>query len=418
MKRLICILFALLLLAACVQRPASEPAKGQIPEPTEAPTVYPDAAIPEITGYPDFSDLLGAALLDGTQNKNLSPISVYLALAMVAEGAEGQTKTDMLKLLGCDSLETLRNVCAGMLKTLSIDTEDSTLAFANSIWMADRNGQLAFRDAYLGTLADAYRAEANAVDFGDVNTAGQIADWISEHTRGKIEISEDAMQFDPETLAVLIDTIYLKDGWLDAFYEDETESGAFFSPDGETTADYMNRRDSDVAIVKGDGFLRYSLPLFRVGRMTFVLPDEGTAISGLLESPETLHALLTGGEEVRANVRMKLPKFRFQDRFNLNEPLKALGIGIAFGDKADFSGMCSTPAYISQVLQESFIGVDEKGVEAAAYTMVEMNETCALPPEDLPEIEFFLTRPFLYAIESRDGTVLFLGTVTNPVFED
>ena len=146
-----------------------------------------------------------------------------------------------------------------------------------------------------------------------------------------------------------------------------------------------------------------------------MLPDEGTALSGLLGSPEKLHALLSDGEPIRADVHVKLPKFKFQSRFDLNEPLKALGIGIAFTDGADFSGMCDLPAYISRVLQESYIGVDEKGVEAAAYTMVAMNESCAMP-EELPEIDFFLTRPFLYAIESRDGTVLFLGTVTNPAF--
>ena len=417
MKRLLCILCAVLLLCACVQTPASAPSQTSaptpVPEPTEEPAAYPDFPIPEITGYAGFSDVLAAALLDGTQNKNLSPISVYLALAMTAEGAKGQTQADMLKLLGCETTEELRGVCGGMLETLSIDTEDSTLALADSIWMADRNGTLTFHEDYLKALADVYRSEANAVDFGDVETKKQIAAWITEHTRGKIKISEDAMQFSAETLAVLINTIYLKDAWCDPFYESATEAGTFRSPDGETTADYMNRKDVGTTIVQGDGFLRYSLPLLRVGRMTFILPDEGTSLDSLLGSPEKLHALLHDGKELRADVHVKLPKFKFQDRLDLNEPLKALGIGIAFSDAADFSGMFDRSASISSVLQESFIGVDEKGVEAAAYTMVCVNESLAIS-EGLPEIEFFLTRPFLYVIESRDGTVLFIGTVTSP----
>ena len=413
MKRLICILFAALLLCACTVTgtPASPVDEPSVP--TETPETLPDVPVPEITGYAGFSDVLAAKLLDGTQNKNLSPISVYLALAMTAEGAKGETQADMLKLLGCSSAEELRGVCGAMLETLSFDTEDSTLEIADSIWMADRNGTLTFREDYLKALADVYRSEANAVDFADAETGRQIAAWITEHTRGKIRISEDAMHFSPETVAVLINTIYLKAAWLDPFYESATEAGTFSGADGETTADYMNRTDNDVMIIKGDGFLRYSLPLFGVGRMTFVLPDEGIALTDLLGTPEKLHTLLYDGEELRADVRVKLPKFRFQDRFDLNEPLKALGIGIAFSDEADFSGMCDRFASISSVLQESFIGVDEKGVEAAAYTMVAVNGACALP-EDLPEIEFYLTRPFLYAIESRDGTALFIGTVTAP----
>lgn len=414
MKKLLCILFAALLLCACTLKPThvETPADG----PIETSQPVPDVPVPEITGYAGFADVLAAGLLLGDGNSNLSPISVYLALAMTAEGAEGETQTAMLKLLGCSTVEELRAVCKSMLETLSIDAEDSTLALANSIWTADRNGTLTFRENYLKALGEIYRSEANAVDFTKSETAKRIADWITENTRGKIKLSEDAMRFDAETLAVLINTVYLKDAWSDVFYESATAPDTFYAPDGEMTADYMNRKDDNVKIVKGDGFLRYSLPLLRVGRMTFVLPDEGTSLKDLLGTPEKLHRLLSDGEELRANVSVKLPKFKFQSRFDLNDTLKTLGIGIAFDDRADFSGMCDAPACISQVLQESFIGVDEKGVEAAAYTMVAMNEMCALDPEKLPEIEFHLTRPFLYAIESRDGTVLFLGTVTSPAF--
>lgn len=409
MKRMLCILFAALLLIGCAQSPASP-----IANPTANPTAEPAEPVPvtETTGYDEFCEILTAKLLDGTKNSNLSPISVYLALAMAAEGARGETQTTMLKLLGCDSLETLRGVCGAMLEALSIETEDSTLALANSIWIGDRGGALTFREEYLKNLADAYRSEAHTVEFGTEETGKQIADWITEHTRGKIKISEDAMQFDPETVAVLINTIYLKDAWLNEFYEEATESGTFYGPDGALTVGYMNRIDYGKTVVQGEGFLRYTLPLLRTS-MTFILPDEGVALSDLVSSPERLHDALYGGQEVNANVRVKLPKFKFQDRFDLNDALISLGMGIAFSGEADFSGMGDFDMAISDVLQESYIGVDEKGVEAAAYTMIALAAGVWMP-EDLPEIDFFLTRPFLYVIESRDGTVLFIGTVTAP----
>jgi len=368
----------------------------------------------EIAGYAGFSDVLSAKVLDGTKNRNLSPISVYLALAMAAEGASGETQSDMLKLLGCSSIEELRGVCGAMLETLSLDSEKSVLAFADSVWMADRDG-MTFRDAYLKTLSDVYRSEANAVRFGTKEAAEQIADWIREHTRGKIDVSPEALPFSADTVAVLINAVYLKVAWSDAFYEGATASGAFDGPDGRLTVDYMHRRADNSSIVQGDGFLRYSLPLCQFGRMTFVLPDEGVSLSDLLGSPEKLHALLCGGESIEAHVDVKLPKFAFQDQIDLSDALIALGAGRAFSSEADFSGMfadrCSIA--ISDVLQGSYIGVDEKGVEAAAYTLVAMDELMEMPRE-LPEIDFHLTRPFLYVIESRDGTVLFIGTVTSP----
>ena len=410
MKQMLCFVFtAMLLLCGCTGSYGSAPASE--------PAALPDPEIPEITGYDGFCIVLAAKLLDGSGNSNLSPISVYLALAMVADGAGGETQAAMLKLLGCDSIGDLRNVCGSMLERLSVDTDESTLALADSIWMGDREGTLAFSENYLENLAGIYRSEANAVDFGMEETGQQIADWITEHTRGKITISPDAMKFAPDTVAVLINTIYLKDAWRDEFYEGATEEGTFYGPDGELNADYMMRRDNSEIISRGDGFLRYSLPLMHIGCMTFVLPDEGLALSDILGTPEQVHALLNSGEEIEANINVKLPKFKFQDRFDLNETLKALGIGIAFSDSADFSGMGNFDMKISRVLQESFIGIDEKGVEAAAYTMVLMAEGAMLP-EELPEIDFFLTRPFLYAIESYDGTVLFIGTVTAPGSDD
>lgn len=426
MKRLFCILCAALMLFGCTAKQADPAANGE-PNATAEPTIDDepigvivsiDPEVPDISGYKDFLSVLSAKLVDGTQNRNLSPISVYLALAMTAEGAKGDTQAAMLKLLGCESLEELRGVCGAILNDLPVDTEDSTLTFANSIWLAERGEKLQFGEDFLKALADIYRSEANAVRFGTDETAQQIADWITAHTGGKIKISPDALQFNPDTVAVLINTIYLKDAWCDEFYEGATQPGTFKGLSGDLTVDYMNRTDRDVMIVKGDGYLRYSLPLMRVGRMTFILPDEGTPLSDLLGSPEKLKKLLHDGQPIRADVSVKLPKFKFQDKLELDEVLKSLGMEIAFSERADFTAMVKSNAVISRVLQESYVGVDEKGVEAAAYTMVVMAKGCALYEEELPKIDFHLTRPFLYVIESYDGTVFFIGTVTEPTIAE
>ena len=385
---------------------------------TDEPTT--DVPMPEIGGYDDFMRVVSAVLVDGKGNRNFSPISVYLALAMVTEGARGETQAELLKLLGCETVEQLRGVCAGMLETLSVDEDGSTIDLHNSLWMAQEIGgtPVTFRESFLKELSDTYRSEANTVWFGTSDAVDQISKWIVRCTRGKIKISPDALQFDPGTLAVLINTIYLKDKWSVMFDPLHTESGVFYGVDPETQqpvesdVSYLNRFDRNTTVTQGDGWLRYRVSLCNVGYVVFVLPDEGVSLADLLGSPDAIRKLLTEGINHPFDVSLRIPKFSFQDKMELSDVLKALGLTHCFGN-ADFSGMSDAPCRFDRVLQESYIGVNEYGVEAAAYTMVSTKNT-QFSPVVRDRIDFHLTRPFLYAIESRDGTVLFVGTVTMP----
>ena len=390
--------------------------------PTEESTVQPSAPqtegpaekTPSIHGYEDFMNVLSAAVIDGKGNKNLSPVSVYLALAMTAEGAAGDTQAELLSLLGAEKPEDLRASVEAMTGALSLAGESGEVALANSLWMGIQDEEVTFRQTYLNTLAHSYDAEANAVRFDDPATGHRIAAWIQEKTRDKLKISDDAMQFDADTLAVLINTIYLKDGWRRPFEKRETKPDTFFGANGEELkVEYMHQNSGHGVVFQGEGYLRYAMRLREVGSMVFVLPDEGVPLDSLLGSPERIEELLHGGVEKKADVDVKMPKFSFQDRTDLEETLMGLGVGTCFTAEADFSAMTDTPAHVSKVLQESCVGVDEDGVVAAAYTMVTLSKSTALHDE-WERVDFHLTRPFLYAIEAKDGTVLFIGTVTAP----
>ena len=427
MKKTICwLLLLVMLLAGCtgkaVEKTAgenpilqSEPApQGSDITPPAVENDEPTPTIPPIDGYNDFMNVLSAALMDGQSNKNLSPVSVYIALAMAAEGAKGDTQEELLAILGEKKLKDLRKSVEQMLKDLKTEGTSGELVLANSIWLGRQDESVAFHEAYLKTLAKSYGAEAGAVRFGAAEAGEKIAAWIKEKTRDKIQPSEDAMTFNADTLAVLINTIYLKDSWQKPFDPERTEQDTFSGLQGkEIIVKYMRRTDSNAAVVRGEGYLRYALPLRDVGRMVFVLPNEEVSLESLLGSPEKINELLRGGEEVNADVDLKVPKFTFQDRTDLEKTLMDLGVRISFTGGADFSGITDTPAHISRVLQESHIGVNEDGVEAAAYTMIALAKS-SMFIEKRDKIDFHLTRPFLYAIESYDGTVLFIGTVTEP----
>ena len=412
MRKTLCwLLLSALLLGGCAGTQPSEKEKTDAdPQPQSGPT----AQIPTVEGYEDFMAVLSAAVIDGQGNKNLSPLSVYLALAMTAEGARGATQAELLALLGEESAEDLRKSVEEILDRLPAAGDTGELALANSFWLGEQDGTVTFHEAYLKTLSDVYDAEAYTVRFGDPAVGERIAAWIRKKTRDKIQPSEDATSFDADTIAVLINTLYLKDGWRAPFNEELTEKGVFHeSTDRTRQVMYMRRKDANATIVRGDGYLRYAMPLNELGNMVFVLPDEGVSLNSLLGGADRIEGLLSGGDEVSADVDLMVPKFGFQDRTDLEMILMSLGVRTCFTGGADFSGMTDTPAHISRALQESFIGVDENGVTAAAYTLIALVKGAAIPVER-EKIDFHLTRPFLYAIESTDGTVLFIGTVTAP----
>ena len=229
--------------------------------PIDLPIVSTDdpaVKLPVIDGYTSFLNKLSAALIDGKGNKNLSPISVYLAVAMAAEGAQGETQAEMLKLLGEQSIEDLRTKASAMLRELSAKGETGELILANAIFLGIQDGNVTFHEAYLKTLADSYDASAESVRFGEAEAGQRIAAWIREKTREKIEVSEDAMKFDADTLAVLLNTIYLKDGWRVPFDQDRTEPGTFYGRDGqELNVNYMRRTDSGAkAFTRGTAWTR------------------------------------------------------------------------------------------------------------------------------------------------------------------
>jgi serpin B len=424
MKRILPFLLSLLLLCACVQKPQTETAQAVAtpsPEPDAPPSPDRDGPtpvalsfdVPEIKDYNDFVYTLSAALLDGTENRNLSPISVYYALAMAAEGADGQTLSDLLKLLGCSDLDALHETADAMLEKLTRPRETGEITLCNSLWTGEK---IPVRDEFRKQLQKLYSADAFSVAFGIDVAAERISSWITEKTNGLISPSPDAMRFDEDTVGVLLNTVYFRDQWRMQFAD--SKPGTFTRADGtEQDADFLHRLFGDTYIVRGDGYLRYSVSFENRGCVTFILPDEGVALSGLLGTPDKLKTLLSGGETIHADVDLLMPEFKFRDRFELADTLTALGLSDAFTDDADFSGISIFKTKFDHVIQETVVDLNRNGVEAAGYTEILIAPGAAPMPDDEPEplplIEFHLDRPFLFVIETA-GIPLFVGTVSAP----
>lgn len=363
-----------------------------------------------LAGMDDFAFHTAAAVLGlSTDNANYSPLSLYLALALGATGAEGQTQREMLSLLGVDDEARLRDQCAKLYRFLYTDNEISKLKIANSLWLDNEvQGQrVAFSEAFCKAAADDFYASVFGADFASEDTGLAMSQWVSENTNGTLSPGFEA---DPDKLLSILNTVYFYDEWTDAFNESSTAPGTFHAPAGDVRADFMNRTTSG-SFTRGDGFTRSSLGLKNMGGMLFILPDEGVSVQDLMRSDDSVKALFQGGTEDYGEVIWSLPKFSYGCRYDLADTLRQLGMASAFDpETADFSAITDAPAWLSSVTQQTHIAIDERGVEASAYT--ELGYAGAGLPQS--RAEMILDRPFIYGITSSSGVLLFMGVCFDP----
>lgn len=360
-----------------------------------------------------FACQTGAELLSGRENGCYSPISLYLALSMAATGAAGETQKQMYTLLGAADTDTLAQNCADLYKALQRDEEYSKLYLANSVWT--RN-DIAPKADYADRLKDSFYAEQFSVPF-DAKTNRKMTQWVKDNTKGLLS---PAFDHDDNTMEVLLNTIYFKDAWLEPFFESATTSDSFTTADGtECSAEFMHTATVGSACVCAD-YARASLPFMSGGEMEFILPAEGETVDSLM-STYGLQRLLGSDAQSRIEkppyqsyeIRWSVPKFKMGGERDLIPMLKTLGITDAFDEKkADFSAASEIASYISAVRQGTYFSVDETGVEAAAFTEIAKDECTSIGPDQ--SLEMNLNRPFLYAVRSGDGTLLFVGVCANP----
>lgn len=368
-------------------------------------TLYDTSAVQDtaaaLTGF-------GAKLLQNEmqeENPLVSPLSVASALSMTANGAVGETKTQMERVLGADTGSL--NACFSVLQA-SLEN-DKQLKAANSIWMKDTD-TLHVEDAFLQQNADVFDAGLYSAPFDD-STKTAINDWVSKQTDKMIpeildELSEDAVMY-------LVSALAFDAKWERPFKSYEVWEGTFTARGGqEQTGDFLHGAVGQYLHDEhAEGFLK----AYADGKYAFavLLPDEATSIENYVNqlTGERLHAILAS--PIDESVEIALPKFQTEFSAELSENLKALGMTDAFdGANADFTALGTSDEgniYISRVLHKTFIQVDEEGTKAGAATAVEAAaEGAALYPHSV-----LLNRPFVYMIVDLETKLpIFLGALT------
>ena len=355
-------------------------------------------------------DLFQASVLESKdENVLISPLSIQLALAVTANGADGDTKAEMEALLGGEiSLEDLNEYLYSYVNNLP-SAEKYKLQIANSIWFRDDEGRLQVEQDFLQKNADYYGAQAYKAAFDD-QTLKDINNWVKDHTDGMIDSILD--QIDEDAVMYLINALVFDAEWQHVYDKSDVYKGKFTNIGGtEKQVDMMHSEET--VYLQDENAIGFMKP-YSGSKYNFavLLPNEGVDIYEYIAGLTGESLMETLSTPQLGMVMATLPKFSYEYELTMNDVLKELGMPSAFsGDTADFSKMAHSSRgniYIGDVLHKTFISVDELGTKAGAVTKVQMND------ESAPMSEWVVTlnRPFVYMIiDNETNLPVFIGTV-------
>ncbi|HTU26915.1 MAG TPA: serpin family protein [Pirellulales bacterium] len=373
------------------------------------------------------ADLYGQLAQGKAENLFFSPYSVSQALAMTYSGAAGQTEAEMAQVLHLSlpadkvpaAFASLREAIAAGEKPAAGGKPDPVnvpfqLRVTNRLW-----GQKTFHflPAFLTVTQKSFGAELGLLDFKQPDTARQtINAWVAHETDDKIQDLIARGVLNADTRLVLTNAIYFKARWTNEFSKQATKEEPFHvSADREFNVPTMHQTHR-LGYAAADEVQILEMPYGRREDLSMVvlLPDEIDGLAALEKRLTSAQLEKWLGELRTTRVIVSLPRFKMTSDFSLSNALSALGMPLAFTDKADFSRMTSEePLSIGAVVHKAFVDVNEEGTEAAAATAVAIGALAIRETE--PPKNFKADHPFVFLIrERRTNSILFLGRVVNP----
>ena len=367
----------------------------------------------------EFAYEMYKQLVNSDDNVFFSPYSISTALGMAYEGARGDTASEMANVLDFPKNDQVRrDMVKDVQSQLNKDGTSYDLSAANAYWLKkDKN----LEEEYRNVIESYYLAHGRELDFdndleGSVN---EINEWVAKETNDKIKDLLSTSDITPLTYLILTNAIYFKADWIYQFDASATKEMSFYKTDGEeiiTPMMHMCDESKKLNYASNSDVQLLQLPYKDEElSMLILLPKENDIAS--FETKLDHEYLSTLKDEISAKwIDLYLPKFKFEQKYRLENALSYMGMPTAFGMAADFSGITTdTELYIDKVIHQSFVEVNEEGTEAAAATAVVMAEKSGGGPSKPKPIEFRADHPFIFLIEHKDtGQILFMGKVEDP----
>lgn len=345
------------------------------------------------------------AIEEADKSYFVSPLSLHIALGMLLNGSDTQTKDEIQKVLRVSSdLATTNGIYKDLIDNLPLSDPKVKNTIANSVWY--RN-DFKVEQSYLDNLKNNFNAGVFGENFDDKATVGKINNWASDNTNGKIRKVLDEIKSDQ--VLFLMNALYFKGDWKTQFKAADTRDENFTGTKGVKSVKMMNMTEN-VKYAKRDNYQAVELP-YGDGNyvMTVILPDKST--DATLASLSTSEWQQLNGALKEQKVIVGLPKFTLEYEADLKKVLSEMGMNAAFTDGADLSKIASPAGRlkVGMVKQNTYVGIDEKGTEAAAVTTIGVVLT-SVPV--YPTV--VCNRPFLFVIsEKQSNTILFTGKISN-----
>ncbi|WP_459129833.1 serpin family protein [Guggenheimella bovis] len=391
MKKMIALLLLVTVLCSCTVSSALE-----YRSKTLTFQEFPDRLRDEtVKVHRDFAYKTAKDFFTG-DNETYSPMSLFLALSMITEGAEGKTFEELKDYLGfTGGKDTLKALVQETQEKLSMKSNGQIISFSNSLWT-----QVGF--PYKKTFADiittSFYGDLFEVPFNN-ETKEKMKAWVSEKTDGMIK---PALSIQKDTLMVLMNTTLFKGAWGLEFDDSETKNLPFHSLDGAVKEVPMMHSFRKARYFETGDFKGASIMFQNKCNMHFITAKEGNALDGALEALQGLKS----EDYLMVDLDLTLPKVKIESEYHLADVLKEKTPTV-FSENADFSGISDKKLMVSNVIQETKLETNEKGAVAAGVTILEKNGGSA-PRSEIVELK--LDKPFLFSIESDQGVVLFIGS--------
>ncbi|KAL5209313.1 hypothetical protein ABZP36_004936 [Zizania latifolia] len=365
---------------------------------------------------------------EGGAGKNLafSPLSLHVALSLVAAGAGGATRDQLASALGGPgSAGGLHAFAEQVVQLVLADASGAggpRVAFADGVFC---DASLSLKPTFKELVVGKYKAETYSVDFQTkaAEVAGQVNSWVEKVTSGLIKEILPPGSVDQTTRLVLGNALYFKGAWTEKFDASKTKDGEFHLLDGKSVqAPFMSSTKKQY-LSSYDNLKVLKLP-YKQGEdkrqfsMYILLPEAQDGLWSLAEKLNSEPEFLDKHIPMRKVTvgQFKLPKFKISFGFEASDLLKGLGLHLPFGTEADLTEMVDSPAgqslFVSSVFHKSFVEVNEEGTEAAAASAA----LVILRSMPIGPVDFVADHPFLFLIrEDMTGVVLFIGHVVNPL---
>ena len=354
--------------------------------------------------FPLFAEV--NAITGANENFTISPLSLSEMLVMASNGANGETRKQINSIIGANdniSKESLNEAFNGLNEYLARVDSKTTFTTANSVWIDEGfkvKPEFLSDKKLIGETFNQKLSTIKTMDdinhWCDIKTSGRIKDILTE-------------PLDDYCRMVLANALYFKGMWKNKFSKDDTKEKEFTNSDGSTSKVQMMSQSSMFLGYEG---LDMDFVEFPYGNenycMDVFLPHEDKKLDECMKDfdQKTFEEYLK--KAAMGEILVEMPRMKLNYKTSLVKPLKAMGMTDAFSDDADFSGISNEKTYISDVIQATFVNVDEEGTEAAAVTIATMKNDI-MP---MRTSTFFMNRPFAYIIrEKTTGTILFMGKV-------